>query len=252
MPQPLNMSGPISDVGDPTRTLRRRDAAPQHVPRVRGHGVDLSLVAVERHRVGARVLHPEAGLETLGEAHRRLLLALGECRLAAPPARAGPSRAERGTRRPALRPARAAPRPGVRRPSGLASGESFQPWLTRPRADWRRYSTKPSPSMSPWRSIHAERCQRVRPQAVDQLAVGGPALVLPEQHQPQRGRVDRAVVGRVGDLTGQRQLTGAQLVEDLARLGIAPVVAARSPGAAPARSACRGRSAAGWQASGAP
>ena len=69
-----------------------------------------------------------------------------------------------------------------------------------------------------------ERRERVGPQLVDQLIVSRPALVLIEQHQPQRRGVDRAVVGRVRDLVGACQLARAQLVQDLARLCVAPVV----------------------------
>src|SRR5581483_3149250 len=69
-----------------------------------------------------------------------------------------------------------------------------------------------------------QRREGVRPQPVDQLAVAGPGVRLTEQDQPERRGVSRSVVGGVGNLAGARQLAGAQLVEDLAWLGVAPVV----------------------------
>jgi hypothetical protein len=63
-----------------------------------------------------------------------------------------------------------------------------------------------------------------RSYSIDQLRVTSPPFVLVEQHQPERRGVDRAVVRRVGNLAGPCQLTLAQLVQDLARLRVAPVV----------------------------
>ena len=70
----------------------------------------------------------------------------------------------------------------------IASAESFQPWLTRPCSDRRSYSMKPSPSRSPYLSIQRERREGVRPQPFDSVVIARPALVLVEQHQPQRRR----------------------------------------------------------------
>ena len=73
----------------------------------------------------------------------------------------------------------------------------------------------------------AERGHRVRPQPVDEVAVAGPVERLAEQDQPERRRVDAAVVGRVRQLAGSGRLAHAQLVEDLAGLRVAPLVELR-------------------------
>ncbi len=72
-----------------------------------------------------------------------------------------------------------------------------------------------------------ERRQRVRPQALEQLVVAGPGVDLAEDDEPQRRRIDRAVVGVVRGLPGSGHLAGPQLVEDLARLGVVPRVVGR-------------------------
>ena len=61
----------------------------------------------------------------------------------------------------------------------------------------------------------------------DELGVAGPALVLVEQHDVERRRVDGAVVGRVRPLLERGHLAEAQLVEDAAGVLVAEVVAAR-------------------------
>ena len=73
----------------------------------------------------------------------------------------------------------------------------------------------------------AEGGQGVRPQALDQRVVAGPGVDLAEQDEPQRRRVDRAVVRAVRRLAGPGHLAGPQLVEDLAGLGVAPRVVGR-------------------------
>ena len=65
-----------------------------------------------------------------------------------------------------------------------------------------------------------ERGERVRPERADEVEVAGPAVRLVEEDQPQRRRVDRAVVRPVRELPGPGQLADAQLVEDLARLHV--------------------------------
>jgi len=77
----------------------------------------------------------------------------------------------------------------------IESAESFQPWF-----------------------------EGVRPQPIDGRHIASPAFVLVEQHQPQRRRIDRAVVRRMRDLVRSCQLAGAQLMQDLARGGIAELI----------------------------
>ncbi len=72
-----------------------------------------------------------------------------------------------------------------------------------------------------------ERRQRVRPQPLEQRVVAGPGMGLAEQDQPERGRIDRPVVGVVRRLARVGHLAGPQLVEDLAGLGVVPRVVRR-------------------------
>jgi hypothetical protein len=70
----------------------------------------------------------------------------------------------------------------------------------------------------------AERGPSRWAEAVHELPVAGPVERLAEEDQPERRRVDAAVVRRVGQLPGPGRLADPQLVEDLARLGVAPLV----------------------------
>ncbi len=63
----------------------------------------------------------------------------------------------------------------------------------------------------------AERGQRRLAQPPDELVVAGPAPHLGEQHEVERGRVDRPVVAAEPRLGG---LAAPDLVDDLPRLGI--------------------------------
>ena len=69
-----------------------------------------------------------------------------------------------------------------------------------------------------------ERGVERRAQLRHRVEVERPAVVAARDHQEQRRRVDGAVVGRVRDLPGAGELAGAQLVQDLARLGVAPAL----------------------------
>ena len=62
-----------------------------------------------------------------------------------------------------------------------------------------------------------ERGPRLVLEVADELAVAGPALVLVEQDDVQRRRVDGAVVRRVRPLLERGHLAVAHLVEDPAR-----------------------------------
>ena len=61
-------------------------------------------------------------------------------------------------------------------------------------------------------------------EVADQLLVAGPALVLVEEDDVQRGRVDRAVIGRVRALLEGRHLAVSHLVQDPPRILVAEVV----------------------------
>ena len=73
-----------------------------------------------------------------------------------------------------------------------------------------------------------QRRARLVLEVAHELRVAGPALVLVEQHDVQRGRVDAAVVGRVRPLLEGRHLAVAHLVEDPARVLVAEVVDPRA------------------------
>ena len=60
--------------------------------------------------------------------------------------------------------------------------------------------------------------------ALDQLAVSGAAPSGVQDDQIERGRIGGAVIGRVRDQLEMGELAGAQLVHDLAGLGVAPIV----------------------------
>ena len=105
-------------------------------------------------------------------------------------------------------------RPSAKR---CESPESFQDWLSRPRSVRRSYSTKPSPSRSPYSSIHCERPQRRLAEVADERGVVRPAPDLGEQDEVERRRVDRPVVGAEPVARG---LAVPHLVDDLARLGV--------------------------------
>ena len=70
----------------------------------------------------------------------------------------------------------------------------------------------------------------VRFQLADEGGVPAPALVLVEQDQEELGRVVGPVVGTVGVEAEADELPAPQLVQDLARLGVAEVVALRCLG----------------------
>ena len=124
----------------------------------------------------------------------------------------GPRRARSGA--PPARPCR----------SRIASPESFQPWLSRPRFDRRSYSMKPSPSRSPHSSIQRSAASAFGHSRSTRSRSPVQSKRLAEQDQPQGRRVDAAVVRPERQLAGTGHLAGAQLVEDLAGLGVAPVV----------------------------
>ena len=72
-----------------------------------------------------------------------------------------------------------------------------------------------------------ERRQRDAARAARAGVVAGPGVGLAEEDEPQRRRVDAAVVGVVGRLAAARHLAAAHLVEDLARLGVVPWIVRR-------------------------
>ena len=103
-------------------------------------------------------------------------------------------------------------RPSAKR---CESPESFHDWLRSPRGVRRSYSTNPSPSRSPHSSIHASARSAGLVQLAREAEVLRPADHLREQDEPERCRVDRAVVDGEPAL---RRLAVPHLVADLPRL----------------------------------
>ena len=77
---------------------------------------------------------------------------------------------------------------------------------------------------------------------LEQRSIAGAAPGRMQHDQVERRRVGGAVIGRVRNELEVGQLAGAQLVHDLAGLGVAVVVALASPASGRARPARRGRS----------
>jgi hypothetical protein len=103
----------------------------------------------------------------------------------------------------------------------MLSWLSFQPWLASPASVIRPYSRKPSPSRSPLLLHPADRRADARPELPDRGEIAGALEVGAGQHHEERRRVDAAVVASERHLAGLGHLAAADLVQDLARLGIA-------------------------------
>jgi hypothetical protein len=82
----------------------------------------------------------------------------------------------------------------------------------------RSYSTKPSPSRSPYFSIQSSAASAGAFEFAHERGVVRPAPDLGEQDQVERRRVGRSVVALVPRARG---LAVPHLVHDLARLGVA-------------------------------
>ena len=82
----------------------------------------------------------------------------------------------------------------------------------------------PSPSRSPDRSIQSSAASACGHSPSTTRVVAGPGVELAEQDEPERGRIDAAVVRAVWRLARTSHLAGAQFVQDLAGLGVAPRV----------------------------
>ena len=109
--------------------------------------------------------------------------------------------------------------------SRIASPESFQPWLSRPAG---RASLVLDEAVAVAVAVPVDPVERARARSAraGRRTPGrrSSRRSRAKQDQPERRRVDRAVVRRVRQLAGAGHLAGPQLVEDLAGLGVAPVV----------------------------
>ncbi len=191
--------------------------------RIRGDRVDTLLAAIQREGVRARIGHPESPFEVVLEPCGGLFFALGELVLAtqASQARDPQSRGvdvaldlDEGDRPVGEAPIAVANRVPRVLPALVGQAALGQP-LVLDEAVVVQIAVVVDP---------LERREGVGPQLLDQLVISRPALVCIEEHDPQRRRIDRAVVRRVRNLTRACKLPVAQLVQDLARLSIPPVV----------------------------
>ena len=206
-------------VDDRVDAMLGDDPAPQEMADVRRERVDPVLLAVERERVEAAAVLDTRTPRRSGRAARPPRARAGRRGRgrAKPRAPARPSAASRRRRSPA--PRTAAIGPVAWRPSWKSweLWESFHDWFSSPRSDRRWYSTNPSPSRSPYSSIQFSARMAGSRSAAHERGVVRPAPHLGEEHEEERRRVDRAVVARE---PGRRRLPGADLVDDLARLGV--------------------------------
>ena len=194
------------------------DAAPEEVPDVRAERIHLPLV---RDRARARSTH-----HGRGSSRRRR----SERRARRPPPRAGPPAPRRPTRGGRPRPAGASrrrrspePRAGAiggsaKRPSRKRweSPESFHDWFSRPRGAPLVLDEAVAVAVAV-RVDPLEGGQSRPAEPLRELPVARPAPDLRQEHEIQRCRVDGPVVAREPLLRGT---AGAQLVEDLPRLGV--------------------------------
>jgi hypothetical protein len=196
------------------------------VPHVRRGAVDLPLLAVQGERVAAAVVEEEVFVEALPEIGRLALEALGERGIV-----------------PELRRESCAPALGVVDVAlDLAGGDRAMRLLAVVEQD-RVVRVLPALVLEAAERVArlvldvavpvevavvidpVERGARVRLELADQVAVAGPALVLVEQDEEERGCVGRAVVGRVWPLAQDGQLAEPQFVQDLPGFSVAEIVA---------------------------
>ena len=178
-------------------------------------------VAVERQRVGADLLAPERGLEFLAEAARprpraarrardgrALSASLGDRALGGEDVAL--HLAERD------RPARA----GTVGMEDRVVTNPSSPGSPGRHSVSREYSTKPSPSTSPYVSIQPSAASMLGQIASDRLDVAGALEILAGEHQEERRRIDRAVVAAERHLAEIGHLAVTDLVQDFSGLRV--------------------------------
>ena len=220
---------PEQVTGDCLRLRLVDDAAPEQVAVVRRQRVDLVAFRVERQREVLAVRDPEVAVEAPLEVGRLPLQLVGVSRVL-PDAPRQPGAAHlrvvgvalqlagraREARQPAVAVRDRVPRvlPALVLETGLLVAT---PVPDVPVAHQVRVFVDP-----------VEGGARLLLQVSHEPTVSGPALVLVEQHDVERGRVGRAEVGRVRALLERRQLPVAHLVEDPAGVLVPEVVDAAS------------------------
>ena len=134
--------------------------------------------------------------------------------------------------------------------SRIASPESFQPWLSRPRFERRSYSTNPSPSRSPHSSIQSSAAIAFGHSRSTRSRSPVQSKVSPRRISQSGVESIAAVVRGVRQLAGAGGLADPHLVEDLAGLGVAPLVdlgrLQRGEHLGASRPAIWGRNASAW------
>ena len=218
------------------------DACPEAVADVGGQCVDGPLVLVQRHREIALVRQPELLVELLFEGCCLVCPVVFQCRVARPSAPAETGQGRPSRRRPGLRRGRWAASAMVPSAKLIPSQESFQPWFTRPWSLGRRYSTKPSPSRSPYFSIHSRARSACASSGWITSSRQPPTAQFAQGGHEKGGRVGGAVVG--GASQGQAGSDAEpDLVRDAAGFLFGVDVHFRCPGCRPGFGACPGR---GW------
>ncbi len=196
--------------------------APQALARVRCDRVRSPAVAPDGHHVVAQIRIPEGGLEAPPHLLGLRVEAGGQLVLAAAPGKAG--HPPLGIEDVALD-LRQRDRRLDRRPGPVADGVArvLPALVDEPLRRATLVGHEPVRA-GPVLVDPAEGGEGGRPVPIDEAAVARPVVRRGEEDEPQRRRVDAAVVRRVGQFPGPGHLAGPELVEDLARLRIAPVV----------------------------
>ena len=246
IPQPEKQPGSEQTIGDEPRSFGAADAAPQAMTGVRGDRIGRSLRAVEGNGVELQVLHPERGFEASPE-NRCLLFELGgKVGVAAQPGQAGNPNLGvvdvaldlgQGDRRSSHD---TGPVPnGV---GGVLPALVVEAAIGPPAVFDEPIAVRVTPLVDPAQGRHD-----VRPETVDEIPVSGPVEGRSEQDQPERRRIDRAVV------RGKRSSPARTISPVRSSCRILPGSASRQSSSAVAcraarRSACRWRAAGGTRA----
>jgi hypothetical protein len=194
------------------------DPAPQQVPEVRRQRADGHPVAVHRQRVEAEVGEPERVDEAVSQGPGAILQPEREPGIA-PHVPEQPRRADQRVVGVALDLAG-----GVRQRRDPAVGVHDRVGRILPALHRQAGHRIPGPVRDEPGVQPGERGAGGALQLAHGFRVAGPAFVLVEHDQEQRGGVGRAVVGRVRTLAEVDQFAVAQLVRDLARLRVPEVV----------------------------
>jgi hypothetical protein len=224
MPQPLNSSRDVSRA-TVAAGLGRQDAAPEQMADVRTQRVDLLLLAVERERIVAALAVPERLVERLAQPLRAPLEPVGE-RWVVPALARESRRAPKRVVGVALDLAGRDRRLGTRPVGEQDRVPRVLPALVVEPAGRAPAVLEEAVAVEVALLLDPAHCgASVLFESADEFAVPCPQVVLVEQNEEERGRIVRAVVGRVRSVAEHCQFAAPPLVQDLSGLGVAKVVA---------------------------